>query len=41
MTSETWEEERENAIASGNADGYTEIASTIDEVGHSYPWDQS
>ncbi|EEA26545.1 conserved hypothetical protein [Talaromyces marneffei ATCC 18224] len=31
MTSETWEEERENAIAMGIPDGYTEIASTIGE----------
>ncbi|RAO67686.1 uncharacterized protein BHQ10_003698 [Talaromyces amestolkiae] len=30
MTSETWEEERENAIAMG-IDGYTETGSTIDE----------
>lgn len=35
MTSETWEVERENAIAIG-ADGYTEAGSTIAEVGRSY-----
>lgn len=35
MTSETWEEEQENAIAIG-ADGYTEAGSTIDEVGRSH-----
>ena len=35
MTSETWEAERENALAVG-ADGYTEAGSTITEVGHSY-----
>lgn len=35
MTSESWEEEKENAIAMG-IDGYTETGSIIDEVGHSY-----
>lgn len=37
MSSETWEEERENAIAMG-IDGYTETGSTIDEVSRSYTW---
>lgn len=43
MTSETWEAERENALAIG-ADGYTETGSTIAEVGRSYvhiQWDKT